>query len=77
MPFRCRLCSCDAFDAVTVRRPDGSMYRSALLACRGCSAVFTNAGRFSRPTEPPATVVSPPQWESRRTLARREPDRNR
>jgi hypothetical protein len=74
MPFRCRICSGDAFEPVTVRRPDGSLYRSALLACRGCSAVFTDSVRFSTPSDPPATVVSPPQWESRRTIARREHD---
>jgi hypothetical protein len=77
MPFRCRVCSCEAFEPVTVRRPNGSIYQSALLACRGCSAVFTDPERFSRPPDPPARVVSPPQWESRRTVARRQPGSTR
>jgi hypothetical protein len=77
MSFRCRLCSCDAFEPVTVRRADGSLYRSTLLACRGCSIVFTDPERFTRPTDPPASMVSPPQWESRRTAARRGHDRDR
>jgi hypothetical protein len=76
MAFRCRICSCDAFEQVTVRRADGSVYRSALLACRGCSAVFTDPERFSKPPGSPGKVVSPPQWQSRRTVARRDPDRD-
>jgi hypothetical protein len=77
MPFRCRICSCDAFEQVTVRRADGSIYRSTLLACHGCSAVFTDPERFSRPSDPPARVASPPQWESRRSVARRNHDHDR
>jgi len=77
MPFRCRICSCDVFEQVTVRRADGSIYRSALLACRGCSTVFTDPERFSKPRDPPSRVASPPQWESRRTVARRDPNQDR
>jgi len=47
MSFRCRLCGSDVFEQVSVRRPDGSLYRSALLACGGCSAVFTDPERFA------------------------------
>ncbi len=77
MPFQCRLCSHDSFEQVTVRRPDGSLYRSALLACGRCSAVFTDPERFSRPPDPPARVLSSPQWESRRTVARRREEPSR
>jgi hypothetical protein len=77
MAFRCRICGCDAFEQVTVRRADGTLYRSSLLACSGCSGVFTDPERFSRPTEPPARVVSAPHWESRRTASRNRPDGDR
>jgi hypothetical protein len=77
MTFRCRVCCCDAFEQVTVRRPDGTVYRSTLLACRGCSTVVTDPERFSSPPDPPVRVVSPPQWESRRTVTRREHDWDR
>jgi hypothetical protein len=73
MPFRCRVCSSDAYDAVTVRRPDGTVYQSTLLACHGCSTVFTDPVRFSNPTDPPpGQIVCVPRWESQRTAARRE-----
>lgn len=49
MSFRCRLCGSDRFEQVTVRRADGSLYRSALLACAGCSLVFTDPDRFAQP----------------------------
>ena len=73
MPFRCRLCSSDLYDPVAVRRPNGTVYQSSLLACRGCSAVFTDAARFSKPPDPATRqVIAPQSWESRRTSARRE-----
>ena len=74
MPFRCRVCASESFEQVTVRRPDGSLYRSALLACSGCSIVFTDPVRFSRPTDSPLSTASPLRWESRRSSARRERD---
>src|SRR5271165_3507745 len=52
MPFRCPLCRSTAYQGVTVRRRDGSLYVSALQQCAGCSVVFTDAERFSRPPEP-------------------------
>jgi len=72
MPFRCRICACESFEQVTVRRPDGTLYRSALLACSGCSIVFTDPVRFSRPADSPPRSASPLRWESRRSTARRE-----
>jgi len=71
MPFRCRLCRAESYEPVTVRRPDGSLYRSTLLACVGCSAVFLDPDRFSLNPPPLAEPVAHPQWESRRTAARR------
>jgi len=73
MRFRCRICSSDAYELVTVRRPNGTVYRSTLLACCGCSTVFTDAARFTKPPDPPTgQVLSSPQWESRRSVGRRE-----
>jgi uncharacterized Zn finger protein len=61
MPFRCPLCRSTTHEAVTVRRRDGSIYVSSLLKCAGCSVVFTDAERFSRPQAPaqPATPSAP------------------
>ena len=52
MPFRCPVCRSTRHEAVTVRRRDGSVYVSSLLKCAGCSVVFADAERFSRPQAP-------------------------
>lgn len=73
MGFRCRSCDSTRYAPVTVTRPDGSLYRSSLFACAGCSAVFTDPARYSRP--PPSGSQESLErrgWESQRTLARRE-----
>jgi hypothetical protein len=61
MAFRCPLCRSTAHEAVTVRRRDGSIYVSSLLKCAGCSVVFADAERFSRPQAPaqPTTPSAP------------------
>jgi hypothetical protein len=52
MTFRCPLCRSTAHEPVTVRRRDGSIYVSSLQKCAGCSVVFADAERFSRPAAP-------------------------
>jgi len=73
MSFRCPICDSTRYEPVTVRRPNGSSYRSeSLFTCGGCSAAFTDPSRFSRP--PPSgsqESIEMRGWESRRTLARR------
>ena len=73
MAFRCPLCDSTRYEPVTVKRPNGTLYRSeSLFSCTGCSTAFTDPGRFSRP--PPRGSQEPVQlqgWESRRTVARR------
>jgi len=73
MAFRCPLCDSTGYEPVTVRRPNGTLYRSeSLYSCGGCSAAFTDPSRFSRP--PPSAAQEPTDlrgWQSRRTLARR------
>jgi hypothetical protein len=73
MSFRCPNCDSSRYDAVTVKRPNGTVYRSeSLFTCGGCSAVFTDPARFSRP--PPSGSQESMElrgWESHRTLAKR------
>lgn len=73
MTFRCPTCDARAYEAVSVRRPDGTLYRSnSLFACAGCSQVFTDPSRFSAP--PPSgsqEALELRGWESRRTAAKR------
>ncbi|HUO80347.1 MAG TPA: hypothetical protein VMU00_09410 [Steroidobacteraceae bacterium] len=72
MGFRCRSCDSTRYAPVTVTRPDGTLYRSSLYACEGCSTVFTDPARFSRlPPSDPSESVERRGWESRRTVAKR------
>jgi hypothetical protein len=49
MSFRCPTCDSTRYGGVTVTRPNGTVYRSSLFTCEGCSAVFTDPSRYSRP----------------------------
>ena len=74
MSFRCPHCNSSRYEPVSVKRPNGTIYRSdSLLACQGCSLVFTDPVRFSRPPPSPSSSDAIPSstWESRRTAARR------
>jgi hypothetical protein len=73
MAFRCPLCNSTGFEPVTVRRPNGTLYRSdSLYSCNGCSAAFTDPTRFTRPPSSGAQEsLELRGWQSRRTLARR------
>jgi hypothetical protein len=75
MSFRCPGCDSARYAPVTVTRPNGTVYRSSLYACEGCSTVFTDPARFSRP--PPSgsrEALEHRGWESHRTLAKRSRD---
>ncbi len=72
MSFRCPTCDATRYASVTVTRPNGTVYRSSLFTCEGCSAVFTDPARYSRP--PPSGSQESLErrgWESRRTLEAR------
>ena len=73
MEFRCPSCESRRYAPVTVTRPNGTVYRSSLYTCEGCSLVFTDPARFSRP--PPSGSQEARErrgWESHRTLAKRD-----
>jgi hypothetical protein len=72
MRFRCPTCASTRYAAVTVTRPNGTVYRSSLYTCEGCSAVFTDPSRYSRP--PPSGSQESLErrgWESQRTMVAR------
>ena len=72
MSFRCPTCNSTRYGPVTVTRPNGTVYRSSLFSCDGCSAVFTDPARYSRP--PPSGSQESLErrgWESQRTMAAR------
>lgn len=47
LPFLCPICGSDGFQVVIVKRADGVPRTTEAYECRGCSAMFRDADRFT------------------------------
>src|SRR5262245_34499997 len=50
--FLCRICGSREYERVVVRRRDGRPYDTAFYACMGCTTMFGDPERFSKPPPP-------------------------
>lgn len=46
-PFACPICRSGLFAEVSVRRPNGTLYRTQFYQCSGCTAMFTDPVKFT------------------------------
>ena len=45
--WKCRLCGCDRWHHVSVRRKNGAIYQTSFYACSACSVMFLNPAQFN------------------------------
>jgi len=59
--WRCRLCGCECYHPVSVRRKDGTRYQTPFYSCGGCTVLFMNDRQFDaaarRTTYPASTKI--------------------